>query len=77
MTARVERKLVMTPEANQLLADLAQAAGTTEGDVLRMALGMFKVAVDSTKEGKHVGVTASPEALDLEFVGFMKQVAHG
>ena len=76
-TARVERDLVMTPAASELLTGLAQETGTTEGDVLRMALGMFKVAVDSTKEGKHVGVTASPEALDIEFVGFMKQVAHG
>jgi hypothetical protein len=69
-TARVVRELVMTPEASELLTGLARETGRTEGDVLRMAIGMFKVAVDSKKEGKHVGVSPSREALDLEFVGF-------
>jgi hypothetical protein len=69
-TARVVRELVMTPEASELLTGLARETGRTEGDVLRMAIGMFKVAVDSKKEGKHVGVTHSREALDIEFVGF-------
>ncbi|HZW30440.1 MAG TPA: hypothetical protein VFF52_06995 [Isosphaeraceae bacterium] len=71
-TTRVVRELVMTPAASELLTGLAQATGTTEGDVLRLALGMFKVAVDSRKEGKHVGIATSPEALDIEFVGFLK-----
>lgn len=69
-TARVERNLAMTPEAGDLIARLARETGLSEGDVLRLALGMFKVAVDARKEGKHVGVAESPEALDLELVGF-------
>jgi hypothetical protein len=70
VTARVVRNLSMTPEANELLASLARERGIREGDVLRLALGMFQVAVDARKEGKHVGVVGSPEVLDLEFVGF-------
>jgi len=69
-TARVVRNLVMTRDANELIASLAQETGLSEGDVLRLAIGMFKVAVDATKEGKHVGVARSPEALDLELTGF-------
>jgi hypothetical protein len=69
-TARVVRNLAMTRDANMLLASLAQETGLSEGDVLRLALGMFKVAVDAKKEGKHVGVARSPEALDLELTGF-------
>ena len=69
-TGRVVRELVMSPEANELLTGLARETGRTEGDVLRMAIGMFKVAVDSKKEGKHVGVSPSRETLDIEFVGF-------
>jgi hypothetical protein len=69
-TARVVRNLAMSPEANELLASLAQETGSSEGDVLRLAIGMFKVAVDAKKQGKHVGVAGSPEALDLELVGF-------
>jgi hypothetical protein len=67
---RVVRNLVMTRDANELIAGLAQEIGLSEGDVLRLALGMFKVAVDARKEGKHVGVASSPESLDLELTGF-------
>jgi len=70
VTGRVMRNLAMTRDANELLATLAQETGLGEGDVLRLALGMFKVAVDAKKEGKHVGVARSPEALDLELTGF-------
>ena len=69
-TARVVRNLAMTPEANAVLAGLAQETSLSEGDVLRLALGMLKVAVDAKRHGKHVGVTGSPEALELELVGF-------
>jgi hypothetical protein len=70
VTPRVVRNLAMTRDANGLLAGLAQETGLSEGDVLRLALGMFKVAVDARKEGKHVGVARSPESLDLELTGF-------
>ncbi len=69
-TARVVRNLAMTPEANELLADLAQRTGLSEGDVLRLALGMFKTAVDAKQQGKHVGVASTPDVLDIELVGF-------
>ena len=60
----------MTPEANELLADLAQRTGLSEGDVLRLVLGMFKTAVDAKQQGKHVGVASTPDVLDIELVGF-------
>jgi hypothetical protein len=68
--ARIVRNLAMTPEADQFLADLAQRTGLSEGEVLRRALGMFKTAVDAKEQGKHVGVAATPDALDVELVGF-------
>lgn len=68
--ARVVRSLAMTPEADEYLADLAQRTGRDEGDVLRLALGMLKTAVDAREQGKHVGVAGTPEALDVEWVGF-------
>jgi hypothetical protein len=68
--ARIVRNLAMTPEANEFLADLAQRTGLSEGDVLRLALGMFKTAVDAKQQGKHVGVASAPDVLDIELVGF-------
>jgi hypothetical protein len=67
---RIVRNLAMTPEADEFLADLAQRTGLSEGEVLRRALGMFKTAIDAREQGKHVGVAATPEALDIELVGF-------
>jgi hypothetical protein len=69
-TARIERNLAMTPEAGHFLADLARRTGLREGDVIRLALGMFKTAVDAKEQGKHVGVARTPDVLDLELVGF-------
>ena len=68
--ARIVRNLAMTPEADEFLADLAQRTGLSEGDVLRLALGMFKTAVDAKQQGKHVGVAGTPDVLDIELVGF-------
>jgi hypothetical protein len=68
--ARVVKNLVMTPGADELLADLADRTDSSEGNVLRLALGMFKTALDAKEQGKHVGVTSTPEVLDVEFVGF-------
>jgi hypothetical protein len=68
--ARIVRNLAMTPEADEFLADLAQRTGLNEGDVLRLALGMFRTAVDAKEQGKHVGVASSPDVLDIELVGF-------
>ncbi len=69
-TARIERNLAMTPEADHFLADLARRTGLKVGDVLRLALGMFKTAVDAKEQGKHIGVADTSDVLDTEFVGF-------
>jgi len=69
-TGRIERNLVMTPDADKFLASLAQSTGLREGDVSGLALGILRVAVDARAQGKHVGVASSSEALDIELVGF-------
>src|SRR4051794_40307445 len=67
---RVERNLAMTAEADEFLAHLARRTGLSEGNVIRLALGMLKTALDAKEQGKHVGVTRNPDALDFELVGF-------
>jgi hypothetical protein len=69
-TARIERNLAMTPEADDFLADLARRTALREGDVIRLALSMLKTAVDAKEQGKHVGIAGTPDGLDIEFVGF-------
>lgn len=67
---RIDRNLAMTPDADRFLTDLAHRTGQSEGDVIRLALGMLKTALDAKEQGKHVGVTGKPESLDVELVGF-------
>ena len=69
-TASIVRNLAMTPEADEFLADLSRRTGLNEGNVLRLALGMFKAAVDAKEQGKHIGVAENADALDIELVGF-------
>ncbi len=68
--ARIVRNLAMTPEAEEFLADLARRTGLSEGNVLAVALGMLKTAVDAKQHGKHFGVASTPDALEIEIVGF-------
>jgi hypothetical protein len=70
VTARGMRNLAMTPAAEKFLGDLSHKTGLSEGEVLRLALGMFKTAVDAKQQGKHVGVVSTPDVLDIELVGF-------
>jgi hypothetical protein len=67
---RIEKNLVMSPEADEFLAELSNRTGLSEGNVLRLALGMFKWAVDAKEQGEHVGVARNADALDAELVGF-------
>jgi len=70
ITAPVVKSLIMSPDANELLTSLARETRQSEGDVFRLALGMYKVAVDAKNEGKHVGIANLAEALDQEFTDF-------
>jgi hypothetical protein len=67
---QIEKTLAMTPEADDFLVDLARRTRLKEGDVIRLALGMFKVALDAKDQGKHVGVADNSDALEIELVGF-------
>ncbi|MEO6810093.1 MAG: DNA-binding protein [Isosphaeraceae bacterium] len=62
--------LSLTEEMNEQLEQLALK--TSEGvkaDVIRKALGLFKLAVDAKDEGKRVGIADADQELETEFVG--------
>ncbi len=67
---QIERNLAMSPEADDFLAELAHRTGLKEGEVIRLALILFKTAIDAKEQGKHVGIAEAPEMLDIELVGF-------
>ena len=69
-TVQVVKNLAMTPEADEFLTDLSKKTGLSEGQVIRLALGMFKFAVEAKQQGKHVGVAETSESLEIELGGF-------
>jgi ribosomal protein S3 len=60
----------MSPEVYEFLEQLAKQTGTSKVDVLRKALGLYRVALDARREGLVVGAVSEDQALDTEFVGF-------
>jgi hypothetical protein len=62
--------LNLSPEASKLLNQLMNMTADSPDDMFRKALALYKAAMDAHKEGKAVGVAASADALETEFVGF-------
>ncbi|MCA1684601.1 MAG: hypothetical protein LC745_01165 [Planctomycetia bacterium] len=59
--------LEMTPEIHNSLSQLAEDTGQNINDVIRSALGMYKLAVDAHKQGKSVGISETPVDIQTRF----------
>ena len=66
-TVRVS--LDMSPEANELLENLAIASCTTKSQILRRAVALYDVVVAARSQGKRVVVLDQSDKLVSEFVG--------
>ena len=67
---RVLLSLDLSPETNKLIEDLARQIKGSKGDVLRKAVGLFKLSMDAVNQGKKIGSVGPDQELDTEFVGF-------
>ena len=65
--ARIVLDLPM--EAAQALRDLINKTGDDPVVLFRKALGLYKLAEEAKREGKFVGIAATPDSLETEFVG--------
>ena len=61
--------LELTPEAGKALDDLAESTGQDVSSLFRKSLALYKLAMEATKEGKAVGVAATPDVLETKFEG--------
>ncbi len=61
--------LDLTPEATRALEELTESTGQDVSVVFRKALALYKLAREATKEGKAVGVAATPDVLETKFEG--------
>jgi hypothetical protein len=67
---RVHLMLGLTEETNRLVEEMSLRIRGSKADVIRKALGLFKLSLDAIDEGKRVGAVQGDQELDTEFVGF-------
>jgi len=65
----VKVTLELSPEAARALDNLIGRTGDTPSDLFRKALGLYALAEEAKREGKAVGIAATPDSLETEFVG--------
>jgi predicted transcriptional regulator len=65
----IRLSLDMSPEANQLLEQLATANGTTKSNVMRRALTLFHLSSDAKSQGKRVCILDQRGEVITEIVG--------
>lgn len=65
----------VTPEMLTILQQLTLDSGQPLDVVFTQAIGLYREALRVTSEGKHVGYSASPDALEVEFTGFSNNEA--
>jgi hypothetical protein len=61
--------LRLTPEAAEELNELMAQTGDTPTQLIRKALGLYKVTQQAIREGKAVGIAESADSLEARFVG--------
>jgi len=69
VSPRARITLDLSPEAAKALDDLIGRTGDTPSDLFRKALGLYALAEEAKREGKTVGIAATPDSLETEFVG--------
>lgn len=65
----VRLSLVVSPELNDRLEELATAGHITKSDVLRRAIALFDVAAEAKKNHKRLGILDQNKQLENEIVG--------
>ena len=62
--------LSISPEAFDKLGELAEAPGKSWDEVISKAFALYMEAVDANRKGKAVGIAATADVLETEFIGF-------
>lgn len=69
LTSDNEFILHLSPDAIDELNGIMDLTGDTPTELLRKAIGLYKVTQQAIHEGKAVGIAETPESLDVQFVG--------
>lgn len=66
---KIRLSLDLTPAMKKIIEDLAEAEGTTQGEVLRRAIALLKAAKQAERSGRQI-CTVYKGKIDCRFVGF-------
>lgn len=67
--ADIRLSLIVSPELNETLEELAARSHSTKSDVLRKAIALFEAASNAKKEGQRVGILDKDRNVVTEIVG--------
>jgi predicted transcriptional regulator len=67
--AEIRLSLVVSPELNDVLEDLADASHSTKSEVLRKAIALFDVASAAKQKNQKIGILDQDDKVVKEIVG--------
>ncbi len=62
--------MTVTPEMLAVIEDMGRDSGQPLELVFEQAIALYRAALTAHRDGKHVGLARSSDALDVEFTGF-------
>jgi predicted transcriptional regulator len=68
-SADVRLSLIVSPELNETLEDLAFRSHTTKSEILRKAIALFDVASQAKQKEQRVGILDQEDKIVKEIVG--------
>jgi hypothetical protein len=69
---RVQLSLEVSPEFYTVLQNLSSEIHISEGDVLKKALTLLRIAVEAEKRGQKIGIVEKKQPVDTEIVGVIE-----
>ncbi len=66
---KVRLSLIVSPELNDTLNELAEKLGGTKSEVLRRSIALMEVMVDAREQGKKIGIADKDQPLATEIIG--------
>lgn len=62
--------LSLSEEMNDRIEDLVRRSGYDRGELINMAIALFKASLDAVEDGKRVGIVDDDREIYQEFMGF-------
>ena len=70
---QIKFSLEVSPEFYTTLQNLSSETHVSEGDVLRKALALLKIAVEAEKRGQKIGIVEKDQPVISKIVGLIEE----